>query len=380
MINPLLNKIFPVFPLAIASNLFSVTALMIFFGVTGNSALAAEIGVIQGAALSIFLAFSGNARNLILSKSNNISLGQLIRFRAVFVLPFGGLVYLLCQSFVEVTGFLAIVLTVRRCTEWIAELIITDREYREDHSFAGRYILLQVASFATLLLHGIVSSEVYNTFLFFWAITPVLLGGKYLFLPLKVHCKEKIFPSTEYVFHLGSSWVIATTTFVFRIMVIALSSKIIGGELFTAFAIGGMLSSLYTYVIGPRIISRETRAIRKIFQIVLFSCVGCGAAIILFSDAMAVMFGRSLLFFQALGFSVLASAIMMVSQRQRIILLQIRQESVFVPDVLSNVLIVAIVPLIFYTTGPAALGTLFLCNACLTYIFYSLPINIQKET
>lgn len=56
-----------VFPLAISSNLFSVTALLIFFGVTGKLELAADIAVVQGAALTIFLAFSGNSRNLLLS-------------------------------------------------------------------------------------------------------------------------------------------------------------------------------------------------------------------------------------------------------------------------------------------------------------------------
>lgn len=379
LIKFLLDKKLPAFPLAIASNLFSVTALLIFFGVTGNSELAAEVGIIQGATLTTFLAFSGNARNLILGKSSDISFGQLVRFRTLFVFPFGLLAYFLCLSFIEVSGFFVIALTLRRCTEWLAELIITERECQEDYSFAGKYVFLQAASFSTLLLRDTVSTEVYSTFFLFWAITPILFGGKNLLPSLTALNNEKMYPGIKYIFHIGSSWVIATTTFVFRIMVIALTSKLIGGELFTAFAIGGMLNSIYTYVIGPSLISKETKKSKKTFKVVLISCTVLGIAIIFLSEIISTILVSNVLFFQALGFSLVGSAIMMISQRQRMVLLQIQQESVFVPDVLTNVLIISIIPLFFYIAGTKALGTLFFCSACLTYIFYSLPINIKKE-
>jgi hypothetical protein len=373
------HRIFPVFPLAIASNLFSVTALLIFFGVSGDSALAADIGVIQGASLTIFLAFSGNSRNLILGKSSEISYGQLVRFRVLFIVPFGVLVYLLCQSFPDLPEYLVIALIVRRCTEWIAELIITKKEREEDYSFAERYVFLQSITFSTLLLHDTVSSDIYNLFLSLWAITPILLGGKHLLQYLNIHSEEKLFPGSEYILHLGSSWVIATTTFVSRIMIIALTTKALGGALFTAFAIGGMISSIYTYVIGPSLIHKETGKIKKIFQTIFLFCSGSGIAIALLSETISIKLGTNILFFQALGFSMLGGAIMMVSQRKRIILLQIRQENTFVPDVLTNVLIIAFIPLAFYSVGQIALSAMFFCSACLTYIFYSLPINVDQD-
>jgi len=369
----------PVFPLAISSNLFSVTALLIFFGVTGNSALAADIAVIQGAALTVFLAFSGNSRNLLLSESVQISFGQLARFRSVFVLPFALVVYYLCKTIGAVSDFLIFVLILRRCSEWLAELVLSDREYAEDSAFAGRYVLLQSLSFSSLLLYGVVDEDVYAAFFVFWAITPVLLGVGYFFKALKVQGNDKRLPVLGYVLHLGSSWVIAASTFVFRIMILALTNKVTGGELFTAFAMGGMLNSIYTYVVGPSLISKETETIKKVFRLISFSCVGIGIVIALLSEVISTTFGSSVLFFQALGFSVVGSAIMMVSQRQRMILLQIKQGSVFVPDVLANILIVAIVPIVFFTVGKTALGALFLCNAFLTYIFYALPIDISKE-
>jgi len=376
-INFVIRKI-PFYPLAIASNLFSITALLIFFGVTGNVELSADIAVVQGAMLTIFLAFSGNARNILLSSSSNISLAQLGRFRLLLVLPFGLFVYFFCLSIFDVQIFITCALIVRRCSEWLAELIISEKEQKGCYSYGRNYLLLQIISLSTLLLHNVVSENFYELIFCFWAVTPVLLGGGRLLHFLRRADKEKYLPGIEYVFHLGSSWVIATTTFVFRVMVIALTSKAIGGELFTAFAIGGMLSSIYTYVVGPSLILKETRKTRRILYSVLFSCAASGVAIILLSDAISKIIGNSVLFCQALGFSMLGSAIMIVSQRKRIILLQLKQESVFVPDVLSNLLIVAVVPLIYYIAGPSVLSALFLCSACLTYLFYSLPIEVKK--
>jgi len=325
--------------------------------------------------LAIFLAFSGNSRNLLLGKSNDITFGQIARFRGLFVIPFGLAVYILCKSTSVVPDLLIFILIIRRSTEWLAELVVTDREMAKDNSFAQWYVLLQAVSFSLLLSKGFIREDAYNFLFFFWAISPVLIGGGYLFQAFRVSVREKILPVRGYILHLGSSWVIASSTFVFRIMVLAFTNKSIGGELFTAFAIGGMLSSVYTYVIGPSLISKETQRIKKLFQIIVFSCVGVGIGIVCVANIFSVSFIGNGFFIQAIGFSVIGGAFMMASQRQRIILLQVKNKSVFVPDLIASILIVAIIPLLFYTIGIAAFSALFLCNALLTWMLYSFPIK-----
>jgi hypothetical protein len=40
-----------------------MTALMLFLGITGQFEISSEIGLVQGATLALFFAFSANARN-----------------------------------------------------------------------------------------------------------------------------------------------------------------------------------------------------------------------------------------------------------------------------------------------------------------------------
>jgi hypothetical protein len=54
------------FPLAFMMNTFSMTALIVILGVSGQSHLAADVGIIQGALTALFFSFSANARSMIL--------------------------------------------------------------------------------------------------------------------------------------------------------------------------------------------------------------------------------------------------------------------------------------------------------------------------
>ena len=56
-----------VYSLAVAVNFYSLTFLYIIAGLIGQTQLAADMAIIQGGLLAIFLALSGNARSLILA-------------------------------------------------------------------------------------------------------------------------------------------------------------------------------------------------------------------------------------------------------------------------------------------------------------------------
>ncbi|MGH8766243.1 MAG: glycosyltransferase family 2 protein, partial [Burkholderiales bacterium] len=67
----------------------SMTALLVCAGLSGRSELAAEIGIAQAATLATFFAFSGNARNLILSERTEISARSILAARLALLLPLG---------------------------------------------------------------------------------------------------------------------------------------------------------------------------------------------------------------------------------------------------------------------------------------------------
>ena len=61
------------FPISFMLNTFSMTALLVALSLVGKSTIAADVGIVQGATLALFYAFSANARNMILNPSFRIS-------------------------------------------------------------------------------------------------------------------------------------------------------------------------------------------------------------------------------------------------------------------------------------------------------------------
>ena len=103
------------FPLAFMANTYAMTVLLIFMGLAGNPSVAADFGIVQGATVALFYAFSANARSLILKKTAAISAQSIMASRLVLLIPLAGLAYLLSVSVAGVGQFLALSLIARRC-------------------------------------------------------------------------------------------------------------------------------------------------------------------------------------------------------------------------------------------------------------------------
>ena len=85
-----------------------MTILLIAVGVMGQSELAADIAIVQGATLAVFFAFSANARSIILGESSKISWLQILRSRVLLMAPLGGGALVICLYLTEATPLLAL--------------------------------------------------------------------------------------------------------------------------------------------------------------------------------------------------------------------------------------------------------------------------------
>ena len=83
-----------VFPLAVIVNTFAMTFLLIVLGISGKASLAADVGIVHGATLALFFAFSANARSLILSKSSRVQSSSVMLARLTLLLPLSVVGYL----------------------------------------------------------------------------------------------------------------------------------------------------------------------------------------------------------------------------------------------------------------------------------------------
>ena len=357
-----------VYPFAAALNFFSITALLIITGLLGKGALAADIAVIQGAVIAVFLSLSGNARNLILSNRADNDEVNLFYFRLLIMLPAVIAAVLLAKSIVDVPLGLIAALIIRKCTEWLAELQLANREKANDFLFANRYVQINTVGLSALVLMLLFSwMDAFYLILYVWAILPAVFLWSHIRWILD--SKKVTLNFAAFIPHIGSSSVIGITTYIFRILLITLVGKMIAGQMFTAYAIGGVASAIYTYALGPTLILHETSKANKGLIFYILFCVLTGVMVISAALFLKIEYFPPL-FIYGIGFSLIGGGIMLLAQRQRLYLLQVFHKDVFVPDALVNILLITSIPFIYYVFGQTSLAVIFLWSALINVLFY----------
>jgi len=366
------------FPLAAAINFFSVTGLLIICGLFGKLDLAADIAAIQGAVLAVFLSLSGNARSIVLGGAAGGVIEQdLFYFRLIFMIPASVAVFYLTSSTVEPPILLLTGLIVRKCCEWIAELQLANRELDRDFQSAYKYILVNTVSFMALVAVLLVPGwdRFFYWILFLWAVMP--LTFVFSFLRYVAGLERHRMNFAQLLPHMGSTVAIGVSTYVFRILIILLAGKILAGQMFTAYALGGVLSSLYVYAFGPSLMLSDSRQTPLYASIAV--CLVIAAIVISAHFALDLML-YSEYFLLAIGFSFIGGGIMILAQRQRLYILQNQNRDVFVPDAASNILLISSIPFAFFLFGDLSFTVFFLWSALLHLLFYApMVIKIDLE-
>jgi hypothetical protein len=355
-----------------------MTILLIAVGVMGQSELAADIAIVQGATLAVFYAFSANARSIILGDSSKISWLQILRSRVLLMAPLGGAALVICLYLTDAPSLLALALVLRRCSEWISEIYLARRERENDYTSALWFIAIQSLLLAVAIVSALIDLPFGNPGIFLWAIVPMVLSAGFLREHFRVG--RLLDPGWVHMLpHFGSTAITGITVFVFRLVILLIVGKAYAGNLFTAFAIGGILSSVFAQALGPTLVFHAKEGLQsdvpKWLKACLVGSVGVGIALLLASAAdwrVLVETGRPAMFWSAIGASLIGGAVMVLAQRFRFRLLQHHEnEDAFGADALTNIFIVACVPFIYYLLGIEALSWLFLINAVIAVVFYA---------
>jgi len=365
------------FPLAALLNTSAITALLIGLGLAGRVELAADVGIVQGAMLALFYAFSANARNIILNPSSGISASSILAARLVLLVPLGGLAFVLSVYLTNVEAGLALVLIFRRCSEWLGEVHLSEMEYRRNRQFAIKFIFLQSVLLASALGWILSDAPLPLWGLYLWALLPLILSLQ--FIGEHFRSEGLVIPAwVRLLPHFGSTAITGITVYIFRLLILLLVGKALAGDLYTAFAVGGIMGSLFAQGFGPSITLHEERSGHRYFpswltMLLALSAVA-GTLLVLAStfELDSVNWtGKSHFFWGATGFSMVGGVLMVLAQRLRLRLLQHYQDqNVFGPDVMINILIVACVPYLYYLVGRDALMALYLINSTLALVFY----------
>lgn len=379
-----MNKIFAgelnyLFPGAFMVNTFAMTILMVMLGVFGKSEMAAEIGIIQGATLALFYAFSANARSLIFNPSSKISAELIIVSRLFLLMPLSGAAFLLSIVPAKIDIYLAIALIFRRCVEWLGEVHLSEKERLGDKKFTWNYLILQVGLLIGVLAWFLSDLPFPLLGLFIWALAPLTMSAGYIWKSFVAVPGALVRVSSSLLPHLGSTTIIGVTVYIFRILILLLVGRATAGDLFTAYAIGGLTGGVFANALGPSVILHEQRSGKRrlpfMLNVMLYLCFFSG--LIIFTTVILKLpilewTGKSNFFWMATGLSMIGGVIMVHAQRIRLRLLQNGEEhDVFGPDVLMNILLIAAIPFAYYIVGIKAMSGLYLLSSLLAFVFYT---------
>lgn len=375
------------FPAAFMSNMFAMTGLMIVLGLAGHSEAAADVGIVHGVTVALLFAFSSNARPIILNRATRIKTESILWTRLLLLVPLGVVAFVLSTNLVEVEASLAGALVLRRCVEWIAEIYVCDMELRKDAKRAVLFLLLQMVFMSAVLTWELTDLPMRLLVMFAWATSPLWIRGHLLLGRFSVR-SILIEGGVQLLPHFGSTAVIGISTYVFRLMIFVLVGKSTAGDLYTAFAIGGLLGSVFAQAVGPTLVLDEAREAVLRFPSYLKGVMGMmalgGGALFLWGKTIPDQFqwaGKSGFFWTAVGLSLLGGVVMILAQRTRLRLLQHHQDKdVYGPDVLINILIVASVPYLFHLIGKGALPFLYLLSSSLGLVFYGAAKGMSSVT
>jgi len=275
---------------------------------------------------------------------------------------------LLVISVVEIPLWMLLALLIRRMTEWLAELQISFWERRGASESVMRFMMLQgmgLMPFLVVLVHH--NPAWFQWVMIIWAIMPAFM--LYQALPLLSKFPQQL-QWREFVPHLGSSGVISISVYLFRVMILLLTDKALAGLLFSAFALGGMISSIYTFAIGPSLVAkgRGESAIRAMSRVLI--AVG-----ILWLPLSALLSCSEMyhILHLDIAFSLIGGGLMIQAQHLRLKILQLDRTDTFVQDCFANILLIASIPFAVTLFGQGALVVMFAYSALLNLIYYMLP-------
>lgn len=366
------------FPVAFMANMLSMTAMLIILSVVGQSHLAADVGIVQAATSALFFAFSANARNLVLATSTPALAKSIFNIRVILLSPLVLVAFWLSSTLGGVEPVLASILILRRAVEWFAEVDLSERERTGDKNFALIYIFIQVLLFVIGFLWLLVKMPYPYFGIFLWAFLPLILSIKFSWFALGDFANVTSSITKRIAPHFGSSLAVGVSLYVFRLLLIMLLGKSVSGDLFAAFAIGGVLGSVFLNAFGPSVAFHEkTKGNFRLPRLLIFMFWNFSALGILIVSLSYITpsifwgYGKEIFYWQTIGFSMIGGVIMTYAQLLRSrLLIHNENHDLFGPDLLMNMLVVAAVPLAYFTIGIGAVAGLSLLGAVMALAFY----------
>jgi hypothetical protein len=360
------------YPLAYMATTSAITLLLIGVGLLGETALAADLAIAQGAVIATFFAFSANARNLLLQRDKPPAIDELVLARLLLMVPLALLAWFLSVGAADVSPSIAGAVILRRASEWLSELHLSQMERDEDRRGASASLAVQGG--ALLIVFGALMATpgAFLPVLWIWALTP-LAGSMRLLVALRQASLARLRSSFWLLTpHIGSTAIAGVSIYLLRLIIVLVTDRHFAGVLFTAVAIGSFSGSIFANVLGPSL-ALKAGARPTSLRYAIGGLAVSGVLLALASSFLAASpLGQSAFFWTATGLSLLGSAVMVHAQRFRLLLFQsARGEALFGPDVIRTLTLMITAPALAVVIGREMLAGVYLLDAVLTWAVYA---------
>ncbi len=341
-----------------------MTLLVIVAAWTDNAVLAADIALIQGAIMAVFLSISANARNLVLGETLENAAIRLQKLRIYSVAPATVLSWLLL-IFVDVAVWLVACLLLRKVIEWLLEVPLAAHEKSNQLTFGLTYIVVNGLALLLLLLSVGIRPDWFKVLLAVWALLPAI----FLFADNVSKWRAPFIPIglQDFSPYFAGTVVVGATNYLFRVVLVFMAGKVLAGNLIAGFAVGAIVASLYTYALGPALIYHKQNQLDRVLGYQLCASLFIGVSLLVLTFINVLPQSHMI---WAIGFSVIGAGLMVLAQHSRMCLIQLHKLPTVQRDVAFGVLLVGIVMPLMNILMPSLLVTLFFVSGLLSWIIY----------
>ena len=200
----------------------------------------------------------------------------------------------------------------------------------------------------------------------------------------KVFLLIKKFVNENWIYISLNSFILNLTNFLHRYTVLSFVDKTYAGVLFFCFSIGSFPANLFNFVFSSTIIRNKSKVpLLGVLSLVIY--IGIALYIIIlhhFKIESSVFFNifqkehLDFIFYSMIGGMIMTYALFKKSE----IFLEDEMKKIFLPELLYSLIILSIIPLIFYNFDINKFKYIFLLNSIVAFlIFVPLQKNLKNE-
>ena len=361
--------------------------LMVLHTIFGYSSLAAEIGLTYSLIASVNLIFSYNLKNQILLDGNRSLASEVYNFRIflsliVFIILFLILANYNLNLFSEI---LIIIISIIIFQNWLIEIFLILHEVEKKHKFFKFYNLYNFVNFIILIINLYLFQNEYLIEILFYIIVAnffIIIKNNQDYKLIKYNF-FKLFNKISKVFALTSSISVILSVLFWRVFIFLNFSKEIAGILFSSFAIGSFIGSIFSTSIAPSIIKKKfeyKNYLNVYFILSLFFCVLVFYITYNFKNFNIELSKNNFLFINCSLLSILGSAILLFSIIRRINFYNLKKyrNKIYTLDIVNSI-VIAFIPVILYYINISLIIFSYIFAAFFSLVLFSKLFLNEKS-